>query len=80
GQIPEQWLSQFLKHLEKTNQVVDDWQGNSKASYLVGSYVPTSDDVPDAGWDRVDRQACLGRSDPRVRDVYFGVRVLTRVN
>ncbi|MFH0927951.1 MAG: hypothetical protein V1821_00585 [bacterium] len=80
GQIPEQWLSQFLKHLEKTNQVVDDWQGNSKASYLVGSYVPTSGVVPVAYWNRGYRQAYLGGFGPRLRYGNFGVRVLTRVN
>lgn len=79
GLTPEDWLSYALTHLEETNQVIDDWQGQGKVSYNLGGYFPASGRVPDVYWSRDNRQASLDRRDPGNRDVYYGVRPAVRV-
>ena len=79
GFTPEQWLTYAITHLESTNQVIDDYQGNGKLAYLTGSYFPGSGYVPHAYWIRDYQQAILDRVNPGYRNSDYGVRVSVRV-
>ena len=66
---PESWLTYFLTHLEKTNQVIDDYQGNGSLRYLGNAYFPSSGGVPGGYWYRDYLRAGLDGSRPgRVAD------------
>ena len=79
GMTPEDQLMYAITHLEETDQVIDDYQGNGSISYQVGAYFPASGDVPSAYWDRGDRQAHLGGTDPDSRYGNCGVRSAVRI-
>ena len=79
GITPEDWTIYFLTHLEKTNQVIDDWQGNGKISWNLGGYFPESSVVPNAYWGRGDRQANAGCGDGGFADSDFGARARVRI-
>jgi len=64
GLTNEDWLAQFITHLEKTNQVIDDWQGKGSANYLAGSFKPSSGGLGYGIWYRYYRQASLYGSGP----------------
>lgn len=74
GLTPEAYLTYAQKHLQQTNQVIDDWQGQGKACWLLGAYFPESNDVPFARWRRDYRQASLCGSDSDSRDERSGAR------
>ena len=59
GVTPELWLTKAITHSETTNQQIDDYQGPGKVSFLFGSYLPSTDDVPYAAWHRGNRRAYL---------------------
>jgi len=42
GTTLEDWLTLFITHLEKTNEVIDDYQGRGSIAYLMGSFNPAS--------------------------------------
>ncbi|MFA6486706.1 MAG: hypothetical protein WCT40_05095, partial [Candidatus Magasanikbacteria bacterium] len=67
------WITKFIIHLEKTNQVIDDYQGKGSACYLPGSFNSASRGLGFGRWDRGDRRAYLYRSDPRYRYSAFGL-------
>ena len=79
GLTLEDWLTLALAHLEATNQVLDDYQGDGKISWLTGSYHPSSDIVGDAYWSRDSRQANLYRYDPDFRNADNGLRPAVRM-
>lgn len=79
GQTPEDWLTIFLTHLEKHNQVIDDYQGNGSIEYNLGGFFPLGGLVPGARWCRGSRQARLGGDGPRFRHAGSGVRGRVRV-
>ncbi len=79
GMTPEDQLTYAILHLEQTNQVIDDYQGNGSLSYQLGAYFPASGHVPRAYWRRVDRQAGLDRYVPGYRDGDCGARLGVRV-
>ena len=61
GMTPEDWLAYALSELETQDRVIDDNEGQGKASYLTGAWFPEASNVPSAYWvRRVDRQANLG--------------------
>jgi len=64
GLTPESWLAYALTQLKETNQVVDDYRGQGKASLLISSFFPESGFVPDAYWLRDDRQVALAGDGP----------------
>ncbi len=78
GITPEEWLIRFITHLEKTNQIMDDYQGNGSASYNLAGYFPASGFVSHAVWSRDDPQACLGGNDVRLRGSVDGARFAVR--
>jgi hypothetical protein len=79
GITPEDWTIYFLTHLEKTNQVIDDWQGNGKISWNLGGYFPESSDVPSACWYRGGRRAYAGGDDPGDFGSNSGARARVRI-
>jgi hypothetical protein len=82
GFTPEDWLIYALQYLEKNNQVVDNYQGNGRISYLLGAYFPSAGGVPEAFFyrDLHDlRRAVLSGRVPEYRNDSCGVRVAVRV-
>lgn len=92
GLTLEAWLTHASLHLERTNQVLDDYQAQvpdpkdptktipiASATYLTGAYLPAAGRVPDAGWDRDGRRAYLDRGAPGGRGGVIGVRPAVRV-
>lgn len=79
GFTPDDWLTEAIVHLEATNQVLDDWQGKGKISYLTGSYFPASDEVPLAYFRRDSRRAYLAGDNPGYRYGDYSVRRSVRV-
>lgn len=79
GQTLEDWLTVFLAHLEKHNQVIDDYQGNGSVTYNLGAWFPAVSNVSVAYWYRDSRQANLSRFVPGSQDDYFGARGRVKV-
>ena len=74
GLTIEDWITLFLTHLEKTNQVIDNYGGNGSACYLPGSFNPSSRDLGGASWGRGVRRAGVYGCDPRYRAAGSGLR------
>ncbi|MFH1661604.1 MAG: AAA family ATPase [Candidatus Falkowbacteria bacterium] len=74
GMTPEDQLTYAITHLQKTNQVIDDCDGNGSVSRQFGAYFSASGFVPSAYWNRVGRQARLAGSGPDVQNDYVGAR------
>lgn len=79
GMTPEEQIIYAINHLEKTNQVIDDYQGKGSLSYQLGAYLTADGVVPRADWNRVGRRAGLDRGDPGNSGSDRGVRVAVRV-
>ena len=79
GKTPEEWITKFLTTLEKHNQVIDDYQGNGRASFQLGAYFSSSDLVPFCDWYRDNRRANLYRSYPRFQNGNSGASSSARV-
>src|SRR3989344_4188437 len=80
----EDWLTQFITHLEQTDQVSNDWNDNN-AAWLPGNYLPptleerrqnpgSSGKLPDGAWRRGAREARVGWGDPVIRRSGWGAR------
>ena len=78
GQTPEEWLTYLATHLEETDQVIDDYGGQGKASYNLGGFFPHTGSLSNGYWFRGDRQACLGGGGPG--DSFDSVGVRSSVN
>ncbi len=74
GMTPEEQIMYALTHLEETDQIIDDYQGNGSISYQLGAYFPSSEDVPYADWNRDVHRAYLYRNDPGLRSDNCGAR------
>lgn len=79
GYTPEEWLTQFLTHMQETDQVMDDGQGESSASFQCGAYYPASGFVPYGDSNRGFRRVILRRNFPDFRNVDVGVRSAVRI-
>ena len=79
GMTPEEQIIYAIKHLEQTNQVIDDWQGKGSLSYQLGAYFPAGGGVPGADWYRDRRRADLDGYDPRASFSGNGARGAVRV-
>ena len=74
GLTPEDWLTLFATNLTEKNKVINDYASQKDSiNYLIGSYFPGSDRVPDVDWDRGDKRAGLSRNDPAFVGEYVGV-------
>lgn len=51
GLTNEDWLMQFLIHLEQTNQIIDDSSGGNRTCLLIGSFNPMMLYVGSAFWE-----------------------------
>ena len=72
GQTPEEALTTWLNYLQEKKIVIDDYQGQGKANWLVGQYL--SGYVPYFVWDRDYRRPDLYRNVPDNSDSYYGCR------
>ena len=79
GMTPDDQIIYAIQHLEQTNQVIDDWQGNGSLSYQLGAYFPADGNVPRASWDRGDHQVDLSGDDPGISNSVTGLRSSVRV-
>ncbi len=79
GMTPEDQLIYAITYLEEHNQIIDDYKGNGSLSYQIGGYFPASGFVPCACWSRDPSRASMGRSYPRSRYGYCGVRPSVRI-
>ncbi|MDP3696954.1 MAG: hypothetical protein Q8R55_02870, partial [Candidatus Taylorbacteria bacterium] len=88
--IIEDWLTQFITHLEQTSQVLNDWNDNN-AVWLPGNYLPPTleerrqnppslGELPDGCWSRGDRLAKVGWVDPGFRFSRWGASPSVRVS
>ncbi len=68
------WFAYLLTHLDKTNQLIDDWQGNGKASYLTGQYFPSARGSAYAGSDFAYRRFFLNLNRVGYRNQSDAVR------
>ena len=73
-QTNEDWLTMFLIHLHKTNQVIDDYQGKGSICFNAGTFHPASRVLGYARWSRVLRQARLVGYDPGYQGSDAGLR------
>src|SRR3989339_1510870 len=64
GLTNEDWITQFLIHLERTNQVIDDFHGKGSACFLTGSFNCVSRRLGGGYWDHGYRRGGLGGYDP----------------
>ena len=78
GWTIEDWLSYFLYNLETTNQVSNDWDDHN-ALWLLGNYLPSSGDLPEAYWSRAAHQAIVVCRDPVDRYPLWGARPAVRI-
>ncbi len=62
GQTPEEALITWLTYLQEKQTAIDDWKGQGKVNWLVGSYL--SGYVPYFLWSRDDCQPFLYRLSP----------------
>lgn len=79
GGTEEDELLYMLTYLEEHNQVINDWQGNGKIAYKLGSYFTASGDVSFACWNRDSRQTRVRRRGVDSRGDGCGVRPAVRV-
>jgi hypothetical protein len=73
GLTIEDWLTYAITQLEEKNQAIDDWQGQGKGCWNIGTY-HNSGGVSVGDWRRGDRQAYLSLLDPGNRDSFHGLR------
>jgi hypothetical protein len=79
GFTPEVWFSYAFTSLLNRNLQIDDWLGQGKISYLLGSYFPAMLNVPNAGYDQSNPQVFLGENDSVVRDSDCDSRVSVKI-
>jgi hypothetical protein len=79
GMTPEDHIIYAITHLEETNQVIDDYQGNDSASCQVGAYFPDFGHVPYAYWNRYSRRVFLSGDFPGNRYPDPGIRTGVRI-
>jgi hypothetical protein len=74
GLTPEAWMTQFLLHLEETDQVIDDWEGNGKLNFNLGGWFPAVYRVARGRWARGGARASLGGDYSKDRNSSDGSR------
>ncbi len=78
GLSPEAEVTLMLQTLENTDQVINDYSGQGKATRCFTSMF-ASGLVPGAYWHRDRRRARLNGGSSDYRDVYYGSRSSVRV-
>ena len=79
GMTPEDQLTMFLTYLEQTNQAIDDYKGNGKASFQLGAFFSADGYVPHFYWYRDCQQAYLYRNDSGESNSNYGSRATARI-
>ncbi|MFH0779908.1 MAG: hypothetical protein V1928_03570, partial [Parcubacteria group bacterium] len=79
GLTLEDWLTQFLVYLEKTNQVIDDYAGKGSACYLLASFNKIARALGCGYWCQYKNQAGLRGSNPEHQFDPIGCRAAVGV-
>jgi hypothetical protein len=79
GLTPEAWMTQFLLHLEETNEVIDDHMGNGKVNFNLGGWLPTVGNVARGDWYRDNARAFLGGNHSKHQSSEIGFRSAVRI-
>ena len=77
GLTLEACLTMGIITLAQTGEIMDDYQGKGKISYLTGNYIDGG--VPSAYFDRANSRVSLAGGTPGRRDDFCGVRSAVRV-
>jgi len=77
GLTLEAWLTYATTHLHITDTQIDDYQGQGKASYLLGAYL--SSNVLNSCWGRDGRRARLSGDVPGNRNSNVGARSSVKI-
>jgi hypothetical protein len=75
GLTPEAELMYSLIYLEKTNQVINDWQGKGNISCQISAFLVPSNGISWLGWNRDFKRADLWKMEVENRDPHIGPRV-----
>ena len=79
GLTLEAWMTQFLLHLEETDQVIDDQYGNGKVNLNLGGWFPDSGKVADGSWNRYFAEAFMDWDVPKDGSSHNGSRTAVRI-
>lgn len=79
GLTPEDQIVYSLTHLKETHQVIDDYEGRGRISFLIGAYFPGSASIPYFCWERDYHAASLDKESWGTRSEGFGCRTSVRV-
>jgi hypothetical protein len=79
GLTPEASMTHFLLHLEETNQIIDDFDGNGKVNFNLGGWMPDMGDVAYGLWSRHGTQARWSGSARFSQDSKRGARSAVRI-
>jgi hypothetical protein len=74
GITPETDIIYAITHLKETGEIINDFQGNGKASYQLASYFKSSRFVPQSYFNRDVLRFGLNRDNPMNGDTYFAFR------
>ena len=79
GFTPESWLTYAITKLQQENQQIDDYEGQGKACYNIGSYLPADSCVSYCGFCRRVRLALLDGLDPDFRYEFYSARSSVKI-
>lgn len=80
GFTMEDWLIYAVTKLQEEDIQIDDWQGQGKACYNTGSYLPAGSDVSDCGFIRTDARPYLVWDSSGARGSNISVRSSVKIN
>ena len=70
----EDQLIYSITHLEETNQIMNDWEGNGSSAYQLGAYVVDGDSVPVVSYGRGYMRAGIVRLATDFHGPIYGTR------
>jgi hypothetical protein len=80
GFTAEDWLTYAISSLEEEDIQIDDWSGQGKACYNLGSYFPAGSLVSYCRFHRGYRPAFLSRDDPDYHPSNLSARSSVKIN
>ncbi len=83
GMTPEEWIVLFVRHLEETEKLLDDWHTSTGRASLTGAFLLSNipsllNSVPSACMNPVAQQVSLSGCGPNFMDE-IGARFAVRV-
>ncbi|MDE1970204.1 MAG: hypothetical protein KGI50_01335 [Patescibacteria group bacterium] len=74
GTSIEDQLLYAMTHLEETNQIMNDWEGNGSSAYQLGTYMVDGDSVPVVSYGRGYMRAGIVRLSVDFHGSIYGAR------